>query len=33
MSFPYKNPISPNQISGQQILERAKTYGTNYSVL
>ena len=33
MSFPYKNPISPNQLLGQQSLERTKTYGTSYSTL
>ena len=33
MSFPYKNPISPSQLSGQQSLERTKTYGTSYSTL
>jgi hypothetical protein len=33
MSFPYKNPISPNQLNGQQSLERTKTYGTSYSTL
>jgi len=33
MSFPYKNPISPSQLIGQQSLERSKTYGTNYSIL
>ena len=33
MSFPYKNPISPNQLTGQQSLDRTKTYGTNYSTL
>jgi hypothetical protein len=33
MSFPYKNPISPNQLIGQQSLERTKTYGTSYSTL
>ena len=33
MSFPYKNPISPSQLIGQQSLERTKTYGTNYSIL
>jgi hypothetical protein len=33
MSFPYKNPISPNQLTGQQSLDRTKTYGTNYSIL
>jgi len=33
MSVPYKNPISPNQLTGQQSLERTKTYGTSYSTL
>ena len=33
MSFPYKNPISPNQLLGQQSLERTKTFGTSYSTL
>ena len=33
MSIPYKNPISPNQLTGQQSLERTKTYGTSYSTL
>jgi hypothetical protein len=33
MSFPYKNPISPNQLLGQQSLDRTKTYGTSYSTL
>jgi hypothetical protein len=33
MSFPYKNPISPSQLSGQQSLDRTKTYGTSYSTL
>lgn len=33
MSFPYKNPISPNQLNGQQSLDRTKTYGTSYSTL
>lgn len=33
MSFPYKNPISPSQLTGQQSLNRTKTYGTNYSIL
>jgi hypothetical protein len=33
MSFEYKNPISPNQLTGQLSLDRTKTYGTNYSIL
>jgi hypothetical protein len=33
MSFPYKNPISPSQLSGQQSLDRTKTFGTSYSTL
>jgi len=33
MSFQYKNPISPNQLSGQQSVDRSKTYGTNFSTL
>jgi hypothetical protein len=33
MSFPYKNPISPNQLLGQQSLDRTKTFGTSYSTL
>jgi hypothetical protein len=33
MSFPYKNPISPSQLIGQQSLDRTKTFGTNYSIL
>jgi hypothetical protein len=33
MSFSYLNPISPNQLTGQQSIERSKTYGTNYSIL
>lgn len=33
MSFQYKNPISPNQLTGQQSVDRSKTYGTNFSTL
>lgn len=33
MSFPYSNPISPNQLTGQQSLERTKTNGISYSIL
>ena len=32
-TFPYKNPISSEQLNGVQSVERSETFGTNFSVL
>ena len=32
-NFPYKNPISPEQLNGIQSVGRSEVFGTNYSVL
>ena len=32
-NFPYKNPISPEQLNGIQSVGRTEVFGTNYSVL
>jgi len=32
-NFPYKNPISPEQLNGTQSVGRSEVFGTNYSVL
>ena len=33
MAFPYKNPLSANQLSGSNSVTRTATFGTNFSVL
>ena len=33
MSFPYKNPISGQQVDGEISIQRTSVQGTNYSVL
>lgn len=32
-NFPYKNPITPEQLNGGQSVGRSETFGTNFSVL
>jgi len=32
-TFPYKNPISSEQLNGIQSVERSEVFGTNFSVL
>ena len=33
MAFPYKNPLSSNQLSASNSVVRTSTFGTNFSVL
>ena len=33
MAFPYKNPLSSNQLSASNSVARTSTFGTNFSVL